>query len=399
MVFIVMTMLFTLIFPTLGGSMTGYSANVNAYVRDADENFIQFKDFEIVVYTVHDGSRINQTDDFHATIYKNKADDPNLLDLIDWYDRPYFTTSCSDYSGEQYLRCTSSQMLWNISAYITSYGPYPQTDVASEFGNGISLTGRTLNISSYQWPLSLNGTKGGDGRVYQQDAAVFLSGNTLYSQSDVMNSAQCQAQESYQWGFSFIQLAVMLILLWIWTIGIVIMYTTSKFTRLQRGRPDVAGEYKAVFELADAMHTQLIQLTKEEGTSDDVRSITESTLRQRIKSDLRGGTIAYDTNILLDKADQPGDANNWTFKAWAMREMWWLLALAVAVAVDGVAISLLVRNNMTSNVWIFPALPLAIGFAMFVGSTHASRVMVLTWAVLLVCAPPAIALGAVMSKY
>jgi hypothetical protein len=71
MVFIVMTMLFILIFPTLGGSMTGYSGNVNAYVLDADENFIPFKDFEIVVYTVHDGSRINQTDDFHATIYKN----------------------------------------------------------------------------------------------------------------------------------------------------------------------------------------------------------------------------------------------------------------------------------------------------------------------------------------
>ena len=51
--------------------MTGYSGNVNAYVQDADENYIRFKDFEIVVYTVHDGSRINQTDDFHATIYKN----------------------------------------------------------------------------------------------------------------------------------------------------------------------------------------------------------------------------------------------------------------------------------------------------------------------------------------
>ena len=68
MVFIVMTMLFILIFPTLG-----YSGNVNAYIQDADENYISFKDFEIVVYTIHDGSRINQTDDFHATIYKNKA--------------------------------------------------------------------------------------------------------------------------------------------------------------------------------------------------------------------------------------------------------------------------------------------------------------------------------------
>jgi hypothetical protein len=191
----------------------------------------------------------------------------------------------------------------------------------------------------------------------------------------------------------------MLILLWIWTIGITIMYTTSKLTRLQRGRPDVAGEYKAVFELADAMHTQLTELAKEEGSSDDVRSITESTLRQRIKSDLRGGTIAYDTNILLDKTDEPGDVNNWTLKAWARREVWWLLALALAVAIDGVAISQLVKTGMESNLWFFPALPLAIGFAMFVGLTHASRGMVLLWAVLAVCVLPAIAVGSAMQSY
>ena len=82
----------------------------------------------------------------------------------------------------------------------------------------------------------------------------------------------------------------MLILLWIWTTGIIIMYTTSKLTRLQRGRPDVAGEYKAVFELADAMHTQLTELTKEEGSSDDMRSITESTLRQRINPIFAAGS-------------------------------------------------------------------------------------------------------------
>ena len=191
----------------------------------------------------------------------------------------------------------------------------------------------------------------------------------------------------------------MLILLWIWTIGIIIMYTTSKLTRLQRGRPDVAGEYKAVFELADAMHTQLTELTKEEGSSDDMRSITESTLRQRIKSDLRGGIIAYDTNILLDKTDEPGDADNWTLTAWARREVWWLLALALAVAVDGVAISQLVKTRMESNVWFFPALPLAIGFAMFVGLTHASRGMVLLWAVLVACVLPAIVVGSVMKNY
>lgn len=70
MVFIVLTMLFILVFPTLGGAMTGYSGNVVAYVPDRDGNFVPFKDFEIVVYTVHDGARINQTDDFFATIFK-----------------------------------------------------------------------------------------------------------------------------------------------------------------------------------------------------------------------------------------------------------------------------------------------------------------------------------------
>lgn len=191
----------------------------------------------------------------------------------------------------------------------------------------------------------------------------------------------------------------MLILLWIWTIGIKIMYTTSKLTRLQRGRSDVAGEYKAVFELADAMHTQLIEHMKEEGSNDDVRSITESALRQRIKSDLRGGTIAYDTSILLDKTDGPGDTGNWTLKVWARREMWWLLALALAIVVEGVVISQLVRTGIESNYWFFPMLPLAIVFAMFVGLTHASRGMVLLWAVLLVCVLPAIVVGGVLKPY
>ena len=70
MVFIVLTMVFILIFPTLGSAMTGYSGNVKPYVPDLDGNFIPFNNFSIVLYTIHDGKRIGQTDDFHATIFK-----------------------------------------------------------------------------------------------------------------------------------------------------------------------------------------------------------------------------------------------------------------------------------------------------------------------------------------
>lgn len=183
----------------------------------------------------------------------------------------------------------------------------------------------------------------------------------------------------------------MVILLWIWTLGTIILYTTSKFTRLQRGRLELAGEYKAVFELSEAMQDQLVSLEKEE--ADGVRKISESSLRQRIKKDLRGGAIAYETS-LLPKAEE--GQNDWTFKAWARREIWWLLALVLALTIDGIVIDRMVGTGVKSNLWFFLALPLAITFAMYVGLTHSSRMMVLLWAGSVVCVLPAIVLGAVM---
>lgn len=195
--------------------------------------------------------------------------------------------------------------------------------------------------------------------------------------------------QTYQWGFSFIQLNIMVILLWIWTLGILIMYMTSKFTRLQRGRADVAGEYKAVFELADAMREQLVQ--QEAENAKDIHHFTESTLRKRITKDLRGGTIAYDTTLLPETSDTT--AIDWSFKAWAKREVWWLLALAVSLVVDGCLINVSVRYGLRGDIWGFIALPLTIGFAMYVGLSHRSRGMVLFWAVLVMCVLPAIILG------
>ena len=166
------------------------------------------------------------------------------------------------------------------------------------------------------------------------------------------------------------------------------MYTTSKFTRLQRGRPDVAGEYKAVFELADAMQEQLVQQETEDAKA--VQHITESALRKRITKDLRGGAIAYDSALL---SVNDARAKEWAFQAWTKREAWWLLALAVSLVVEGCVINAFVRYGLRGDVLGIVALPLAIAFAMYVGDSHRSRGMVLFWAVLVVCVLPAIILG------
>ena len=65
MVFMVITMAFTLCFPTFASAMTGYTSIVKAYVPDHQHgNWIRFDRFVQVLYVIHDGDRIGQTKDY-----------------------------------------------------------------------------------------------------------------------------------------------------------------------------------------------------------------------------------------------------------------------------------------------------------------------------------------------
>ncbi|KAF3043593.1 hypothetical protein E8E11_004926 [Didymella keratinophila] len=351
MVFIVLSMLFILVFPTLGSAMTGYSGNVVPRVPDNSGNYIPFNNFSIVMYTIHDGERIGLSNEYHVTVFKNPDfdNDPVLTDLSDWdyrydmrgmYGKPEYCESFQYLN--QRLQCTSENRAANVSIYVGQYGTVPQHNVSSMFANQ-TVDSPTLNITAYDVPNVLNKTRNTNPKYYQSlyngHEAMFLQGDQLYSQARIERDGTCQAEKTYQWGFSFIQLTIMVLLLWLWTAGILVMYTTSKFTRLQRGRQDVAGEYKAVFELADAMQEQLVQQETEDAKA--VQHITESALRKRITK--RGGAIAYDS-ALLSVDDTV--ANQWAFKAWAKREVWWLLALAVSFVVEGCVINAFVSASL-----------------------------------------------------
>ncbi|KAF2998280.1 hypothetical protein E8E13_006955 [Curvularia kusanoi] len=276
-----------------------------------------------------------------------------------------------------------TEALKPIQAYSISctdvglYGTEPQTNVQSTFGN-FTLPAPTLNITVHDTPPRLNRTKGNneldDDSGHTGKTAVFLSGNQTYSQSYVETSAQCQAQTNYQWGFSFIQLALMLMLLLLWTSGILTMYATSKLTRLRRGdRTQIAGEYRAVFELADAMHSQLLSLENDDSVcsgGDARRNLSEGELRKRIETQLRGGEISYgEGDAGLPRKGKAGavedgllssgttesekdggkeEGAEWTVKAWVRREIWWLFALALALVVEGVVIAKLAEGGMSA---------------------------------------------------
>jgi hypothetical protein len=85
MTFMIMTMAFILAFPTFGGAMTGYSANVQAFVEDRAENYVPFDSFQVLYYTIHDGDRINKTVDFQVTSFDARGKLDELPELSKVY--------------------------------------------------------------------------------------------------------------------------------------------------------------------------------------------------------------------------------------------------------------------------------------------------------------------------
>lgn len=59
MIFMAVTMLFVLAWPTVASAMTGYDSNNVAFIKIKDGSLIPFASFIPLLYVIHDGSRID----------------------------------------------------------------------------------------------------------------------------------------------------------------------------------------------------------------------------------------------------------------------------------------------------------------------------------------------------
>jgi ABC-type sugar transport system permease subunit len=179
--------------------------------------------------------------------------------------------------------------------------------------------------------------------------------------------------QKYQWGFSFVQLLVMNIMLLVWIIGILLMWAVARATLQQRNRSNIAGEYKATVELAASMRKELSE------EPDELLVLSEEEIKERIRG-VDGGNISYNTSVL----ERPMSVKE-KVKAWCRRELWWLCSLLVLViAVSCVWALLLTRtlrrrvNNLVLNLVVVVAY-MASGcvyglvFSLAFGSTWRSR--------------------------
>lgn len=371
MAFMILTMVFILAFPTLASAMSGYDSNVGSYLPDYDNNFVPFNNFSRVLYVIHDGWRINQTNEFWVVSNSTSgyyASDPVLSDR---YDR------CRQRRKDQVIGNDNCALENQVSNYVWEYGLGGTKNVSSTFNLtdgslGPEIPPPILNISAYD--TSGDTTLGGSNQPSLLRPLSWFRANKTYSIAYVEENGSCQNTGDYQWGFSFLQLLVSLILLIMWTIGIYILWLRAHFTQKLRGREScqTSGEHKAVLELAVAMQQELdIQQV-------NVSLLIERQLDDRVDKELKGGAMSY--------APAYPELKTYSFrkgtKNWFKREKWWFALIVVSSLLSSTLWMVYNTGLWRFWFWLF-GLWLALILAMCIGTSNGSRALIILFCCIL----------------
>ena len=124
-------------------------------------------------------------------------------------------------------------------------------------------------------------------------------------------SPNASTNQEYRWGFSFIQLVIMLVTLIVWSTGLYIMWYKSHCRLPLEDELETPRGWRAAFKLVHAMEQDLgpkgINLDK----------FTDSEAKRQIRKRLHGGAVLFEARL-----ENP-DYRTWpAFLSWARREKW-----------------------------------------------------------------------------
>jgi len=183
--------------------------------------------------------------------------------------------------------------------------------------------------------------------------------------------------QTYKWGFSFLQLTLMLLLLLLWTLGVLTMYISAQITLRTSGYAAAVGEYTAVFALASAVTSQLNTESDKEKPS-TVHLLSESVIRRRVARELNGGSILLEkqsrAEVVLDgRIDDAYHAAS-SLGALLRLEIWWLVVFTILF------LGVLVVVGFSRRAYWALLVPVEIVFVLFVGRSKGSRGVLGFWA-------------------
>ncbi|KAI0543541.1 hypothetical protein F4679DRAFT_568346 [Xylaria curta] len=339
---VILCMLFVLAWPTFIAAMSGYTPKAGAYVRDVNENFVPYNEFRLLSYMIRDGERINLTADYPVP-YGQKATDPDENILLSkahtWLPGaiPYQFYMCEDDSF--------CDLHLNVSEYVLKYGFNGHTNHSSQWLN-YSLPSNSLNIKPLYVPdavlMKLNLT--------QNFEPAWTYANHTYTLKDIIERGACKTLgESFQWGFSYIQLFTIVLLLITWTGGTCLLrYQTRKFPPLQ-DEPERPRGLRALILLAEAIKTDL------DANGINPHTLTNKQLNRLIYKNLKGGSASFGFPCRKERISR-------RFLQWAKQDLVWLAIAAASVGVW------LWRGPV-----FYPLPPITTFMAYFIGTTTKSR--------------------------
>jgi hypothetical protein len=202
----------------------------------------------------------------------------------------------------------------------------------------------------------------------------YATTNETFDSKQLQENGSCQPSKTYKWGFSSLILFVCLLLLFCWSVGTYILWLKAHMQLQACGEPDVAGEYKAVLELATAM-------THEFKKNDEcIEFLRERQIKGKIKHVMNGGTIWYDSPMQEQKI------TFWTgFKQWAKDEKWWWLVYALSLTFFIIGACFIGSHFPLFLVSLF--LLIGVVLARIVGQTGKSRFLIVLIFLLLSIVP------------
>jgi len=284
----ILSALFVLLVPTWLSAMTGYTADIEGFVQDSNNNLAPAGDFRPAIYTIHDGDRIGLTKDYHVAVpwYVGQI---HLFTYKDYGCSLEYRTNYT--TGEHYWAESSDAsctMLWRVSEYTSIYGflglnateteftlpnttnitiPEPSLNISAHFPvdpDYLSLgPGSRADIPWYQEPYGL-GWKRNDTNEFpfftKSDPLFYHQlSDTLYNLTQFNSNGGCQQLRDvrYKWGFSFLLLYAFVVTWLVWTIVMYGLYLDSYLhSRLDVVRRNM-GLDRAVLDLSLAMQKEV----------------------------------------------------------------------------------------------------------------------------------------------
>ncbi|KAJ0117391.1 hypothetical protein J7T55_003805 [Diaporthe amygdali] len=339
MVFMAVTMLFCLAWPTIASAMTGYDSNNIAFIKIRDGSLIPFSAFIPLLYVIHDGSRIDG--------------------LTDEYNIP-----CCRTTGEDDIFLMGS----NASLYAETYGFLGINNTDSIWPqNNTTLPSPALNISAFpSYRFDSYGSEWinpqtGEQPFMDERKITYLYNNEAYDFNYIITeqNGQCQPIGSYKWGFSFLQAMVAMLILWVWTLSIYIMWLRAHMKLSSRGPYEVPNRYKAAVRLSRSIAVDF-------GDVDRATDMSNKEFSAYVSRNLKGGRVGADPAMALGKFNFRS-----CLKGWIRREKWWFSALILCTifCCTGWQLPYSLFSLLWLSVWLWPV----IAFALAVGTTNKSR--------------------------